>query len=67
MEIYIVVMDVVDDVTNSCRSVNTRVIITHLSHDIIHYITAMSYDKKDVIDRQIRFTVSCETRYSVFR
>ena len=46
MKIYIVVMDVINDVTYSRKSVNTRVVITLLLHDVIHWKTAMSYDKK---------------------
>ena len=45
MKIYIVT-DVVSDVTYSRKSVNTLVVIRFLRHDIIHWKTAMSYDKK---------------------
>ena len=44
MKINIVVTDVVNDVTYSHKSVNTRVFITLLLHDIIHRKTATSYD-----------------------
>ena len=44
MKIYIVVTDVVNDVTYSRKSVNTRVVITLLLHDVIHWKTATSYD-----------------------
>ena len=44
--IYIVVADVVNDVTYSRKSVNTRVVMTLLLHDVIHWKTATSYDKK---------------------
>ena len=49
MKIYIVyiVMDVVNDLTYSRKSVNTRVAITLLTfHDVIHWKTATSYDEK---------------------
>ena len=42
MEIFIV--DMVNDVTNSCKSVNTCMIIIYLLHDVIHWITGISYD-----------------------
>ena len=45
LKINIVVMDVVNDVTYSRKSVNTRAVITLLLHDVIHRKTAMSYDK----------------------
>ena len=45
MKINIVVTDVVNDVTYSRKSVNTCVVITLLLHDVIHWKTAMSYDK----------------------
>ena len=45
MKIYIVVMDVINEVTYSLKSVNTRVIITLLLHDVVHWKTATSYDK----------------------
>ena len=41
MKINIVVTDVVNDVTYSRKSVNTRVVITLLSHDVIHWKTAI--------------------------
>ena len=44
----IVDMDVVNDVTLSRQSVITRVVIRFLWHDVIHWITAMSYDKSIV-------------------
>ena len=44
MKINIVVSDVVSDVTYSSKSVNTRVVITLLLHDVIHWKTATSYD-----------------------
>ena len=40
-----VVTDIVNDVTYSCTSVNTSVIITLLLHDVIHWKTGTSYDK----------------------
>ena len=46
MKINIVVTDVVNDVTYSRKSVITRVVITLLLHDVIHWKTATSYDKK---------------------
>ena len=46
MKIDIVVVDVVIDVTYSPKSVNTRVVITLLLHDVIHWKTAKSYDKQ---------------------
>ena len=60
MKIYIVVTDVVNDVTFSRKSVNTRVVICndfyemtlstgkqrrHMINDVIHWKTATSYDK----------------------
>ena len=45
LKTYIVVTDVVNDVTYSRKSVNTRVVIWFLWHDIIHWKTASSYDK----------------------
>ena len=42
---YIVVMNVVSDVTYYRKSVNTRVVITLLLHDVIHWKTGTSYDK----------------------
>ena len=39
--------DVVTDVTSTCQKLITQVSIRVLSHDIIHWITAMSYDKRD--------------------
>ena len=42
--IYIVVRDAVNDVTYSRRSVYTRVVMTLLLHDVIHWKTATSYD-----------------------
>ena len=42
--IYIVVRDVVNDVTYSRKSVYTRVVMTLLLHDVIHWKTATSYD-----------------------
>ena len=44
-EYYIVVTDIVNDVMYSRKSVNTRVVITLLLHDFIHWKTATSYDK----------------------
>ena len=49
MKINIVVTDVVNDVTYSRKSVNTRVVITLLLHDVIHWKTATSYDKAGFI------------------
>ena len=37
MKISIVITDVVNDVTYSRKSVNTRVVITLLLHDVIHW------------------------------
>ena len=45
MKINIVVTDVVNDLTYFRKSVNTRVVITLLLHDVIHWKTATSYDK----------------------
>ena len=45
MKIYIVVKDVVNDVTYSHKSENTRMVITHLLHEIIHWKTTTSYGK----------------------
>ena len=44
MKINIVVTDVFNDVTYSGKIVNTRVAITLLLHDVIHWKTATSYD-----------------------
>ena len=41
----IVDMDVVNDATCTRQSVITRVVIRFLWHDVIHWITATSYDK----------------------
>ena len=46
MKIYIVVMDIINDVTHSRKSVNTHVVITLLLHGVTHWKTAMSNDKK---------------------
>ena len=51
MQINIVVTDVVNDVTYS-RRVNTRVVITLLLHDVIHWKTVTSYDKQ-ALDSEI--------------
>ena len=45
MKINIVVTDVVNDVTYSRKRVNTRVVITFLLHDVIHWKTGTSFDK----------------------
>ena len=45
IKIYIVVMDVVNNVTSSRKSVNTCVVIILLLQDVIHWKTATSYDK----------------------
>ena len=45
-EKYIVVTDFINDVTNSRKIVNACVVITQLLHEVIHRITAKSYDKK---------------------
>ena len=45
MKIYIVVTDVVNDVTYSCKSVNTRVVITLLSYDVAVFQWITSCDK----------------------
>ena len=45
MKIYIVGTDLVNDLTYSRKSVITGVVITLLLHDVIHWKTAMSYDK----------------------
>ena len=45
MKINIVVTDVVNGVKYSRKSVNTRVVITLLLHDVIHWKTVTSYDK----------------------
>ena len=45
MKINIAVTDIINDVTYSRKSVNTRVVITLLLHDVIHWKTATSYDK----------------------
>ena len=42
----IVDTDVVNDVTQKRQSVITRVVIRFLWHDVIHWITATTYDKK---------------------
>ena len=44
MKIYIVVTDVVSDVTYSRKSVNTHVVKTLLLHYVIHWKTDTSYD-----------------------
>ena len=44
-KINIVVMDVVNDVTYSRKSDNTRVVITLLLHDVIQWKTVTSYEK----------------------
>ena len=49
MKIYIVVMDVINDVTYYRNSVNTCVVITLLLHDIIHWKSVTSYDKLCVV------------------
>ena len=54
MKIYIVVTDVVNDVTHSRKSVNTRVVIRFLWHDVIHWKTATSYDKGILIQLLFR-------------
>ena len=43
---HIIDMDIVNDVTITSQSVITRVVIWFLWHDIIHWITATSYDKQ---------------------
>ena len=53
-------MNVVNDVTDTRQSVITRVFIQFLWHDVIHRITATSYDKgikeiKDVITAAIKY------------
>ena len=45
MKINIVVTDILNDVTYFSKSVNTRVVVTHLLHDVIHSKTATSYEK----------------------
>ena len=40
MKFNIIVTDIVNDVTYSCNSVNTHVVITLLLHDVIHWKTA---------------------------
>ena len=45
MKINIVVTDFVNDVMYSRKSVNARVVITLLLHDVIHWKTATSYVK----------------------
>ena len=45
MKIIIVVTDVINDVTYFRKSVNTRVVITLVLHDVIHWKTATSYDR----------------------
>ena len=45
MKINIIAADVVNEVTCSRESVNTRVLITLLLHDVIHGKTETSYDK----------------------
>ena len=49
MKINIVVTDIVNDVMYSRKSVNTRVVITLLLHDVIHWKTATSYDKARLV------------------
>ena len=46
MKLYIVVTDVVNDVTYSRESVNTRVVKTRSLHGVIDWKTAASYDKR---------------------
>ena len=45
MKFFIVVTDVVNDVTYSRKSVSTRGVIT-LLHNVIHWKTAVPYDKQ---------------------
>ena len=59
MKIYIVVTDVVNDVTYSRKSVITRVVIRFLLHDVIHWKTATSYDNyqiRDKIEHEMKMT-----------
>ena len=53
MKIYIVVTDVVNGVMYSHKSVNTRVVIRFLWHDVIHWKTATSYDKMSLQNHSI--------------
>ena len=46
VKFYIVVPDVVKDVTSSRKSVNTCVVITLLLHFVIDWKPAASYDKQ---------------------
>ena len=57
MKINIVVTYVVNDVTYSRKSVNTRVVVTLLLHDIIHWKTATSYDELINTDLHTKFKV----------
>ena len=52
MKINIVATDIVNDVTCSRKSVNTRVVITLLLRNVIHWKTATSYDKDNIDDDQ---------------
>ena len=55
----IVDTDVVTDVTYSRQSVITRVVIRFLWHDVSHWITATSYDKKKTDIEAIINIISC--------
>ena len=61
LKINIVVTDFVNDVTYSRKSVNTRVVITLLLHDVIHWKTATSYDNWPYTNKTKTISV-----YSVF-
>ena len=60
MKIYIVVTNVVNDVTYSRKSVITRVVIRFLWHDVIHWKTAASYDKYRLRDSNFLKFKNCE-------
>ena len=58
MKIYIVVTDVVNDVTNSRKSVNTRVVIRFLWHDFINWKTATTRHMIIILIKCLAFAAS---------
>ena len=66
MKKNIVVTDVVNDVTYSRKSVNTRVVITLLLHDVIHWKTATLYDKYNIRKHHSKFKQDLKTSSYAF-
>ena len=62
-----VVTDVINDVTYSCKSVNTCVVIRFLLHDIIHWKTATSYDKSYYLNSMSELTPTIPKFLELFR